>query len=101
MSPLSWPPVRDGRWSFPEPSTHYVEVRVVAPAGPGEATELMMPVWTPGSYLVREFARHVERVRAQTLDGHPLAVTKVTKNRWRVQSEGQERFVFFYRLYAR
>ena len=38
---------------------HYVTVTLDA-ATTGVATELMMPVWTPGSYLVREFARHIQ-----------------------------------------
>ena len=40
---------------FPAPQTHYLEVEAVVPAAkPG--TEFMMAVWTPGSYLVREYS---------------------------------------------
>ena len=46
---------------FPAPDTHYVEVEASVPAGQ-PAIELMMAVWTPGSYLVREYERHVEQV---------------------------------------
>ena len=47
---------------FPAPETHYVEVEASVPAGQ-PAIELMMAVWTPGSYLVREYERHVEQRR--------------------------------------
>lgn len=42
-----------------------------------------MPVWIPGSYLVREYARHVMSVRAEC-DGTPVAVAKVDKHTWQV-----------------
>ncbi len=40
--------------SFPEPQTHYVEVTAAVPTDGRPKVELMMAVWTPGSYLVRE-----------------------------------------------
>src|ERR671913_47014 len=46
--------------SFPAPHTHYIEVAAEVPTGGRPQVELMMAVWTPGSYLVREYARHVE-----------------------------------------
>ncbi|MCB9600048.1 MAG: PDZ domain-containing protein [Sandaracinus sp.] len=88
--------------SFPEPSTHYVEVRSIFPTQ-GDSLELFMPVWTPGSYLVREYARQVESEGATTPEGERLSMEKVAKNRWRITSEGPlpERVVVRYRVYAR
>ncbi len=83
-------------------SSHYVHVAIEvsgAPAAEGEI-ELVMPVWTPGSYLVREFARLVRRVQATGEDGRTLAVTKVRKNRWRVQKGKETAFSFSYSVYA-
>ncbi len=70
--------------SFPAPHTHYVEVTAAVPTGRQPSVELMMAVWTPGSYLVREYSRNVERVTAAGRDGRALAVEKSDKNRWRV-----------------
>jgi predicted metalloprotease with PDZ domain len=55
--------------------------------GPGTCV-LAMPVWTPGSYLVREYARHVSRVHATDQSGAPLPVAKVAKNRWAIRTDG-------------
>ena len=46
--------------SMPAPETHlfHVEVRVTEPDQ--SIYNLIMPSWTPGSYLIREFARHVQ-----------------------------------------
>src|SRR4051794_34486474 len=49
---------------IPAPATHYLEVEATYPTTGKAEVELMMAVWTPGSYLVREFARHVEQVLA-------------------------------------
>ena len=87
--------------SFPTPSSHYVEVEAVFPsAGAGELT-LMIPVWTPGSYLVREYARSIEGFRAQTLEGKTLESEKTRKNRWTVKPEGAASVKVSYKVYAR
>jgi predicted metalloprotease with PDZ domain len=86
---------------FPAPHTHYVEVEARFPAAGQPAIELTMPVWTPGSYLVREFSRNVEDLAAATEHGEPLAVTKTRKNRWRVETRGQAVAVVRYRVYGR
>ena len=86
---------------FPEAATHYVEVEASYPTGGHDGVDLMMAVWTPGSYLVREFARHVEALQGQTLGGAPLEVTKTRKNRWHIDTEGDERVRLRYRVYSR
>src|SRR5574341_2256013 len=71
---------------FPAPQTHYVEVEAIYPTNGRPQTELFMAVWTPGSYLVREYERHVENVIAKSPDGRTRAVQKKRKNRWMVES---------------
>jgi predicted metalloprotease with PDZ domain len=85
---------------FPAPETHYVEVEASVPAGQ-PAIELMMAVWTPGSYLVREYERHVEQVAAKGPDGAALVVAKTQKNRWRIDAKGAPRVTVTYRVYGR
>jgi predicted metalloprotease with PDZ domain len=55
-----------------------------------------MAVWTPGSYLVREYARHVEGLDADA----PACAVKVRKNAWRVETRGAAQVVVRYRVYA-
>lgn len=86
---------------FPEPHTHYLEVETVVPTDGDPEVELFMAVWTPGSYLVREYARHVEDVEAATVEGQELQIDKSRKNRWRVRTTGAQRIVLRYRVYAR
>ena len=87
--------------SFPAPQTHYVEVSAVVPTDGRPQIELMMAVWTPGSYLVREYERHVEAVTAASPDGRPLAVRKADKNHWQIATGGVATVTVKYRVYAR
>ncbi len=87
--------------SFPAPQTHYVEVGAAVPTSGRPQVELMMAVWTPGSYLVREFSRNVEGVTATSPDGRALTVEKSDKNRWRVSTGGASSITVRYRVYGR
>jgi predicted metalloprotease with PDZ domain len=60
----------------------------------------MMAVWTPGSYLIREYERHVEALTAANPSRAPLAVEKTRKNRWRVTTNGARTVWVRYRVYA-
>ena len=87
---------------MPRPHTHLFEVsarlryRNAAPA----AVDLIMPVWTPGSYLVREFGRHVQDFAAEDGGGRTLSWTKTDKNTWRVESGGAREVRVRYSVYA-
>lgn len=85
--------------SFPAPHTHYLEVAASIPAGK-PSLDLFMAVWTPGSYLVREYARNVEDFRAAAPGGKPLAWEKTSKNRWRVNAANAPCIEVRYKVYA-
>lgn len=87
--------------SFPAPHTHYVEVEARVPTSGAADVDLMMAVWTPGSYLVREYAKHVDDLTAQTPDGKKLGVSKTRKNRWRIATGGADEVRVSYRVYGR
>ncbi len=69
------------RLAFPDAPAQRIEVEAVARCPPEGRLTWWMAVWTPGSYLVREYARHVERAEALGPDG-PLPLEKIAKNRW-------------------
>ncbi len=87
--------------SMSKPWTHLLEVEVrVKSSYPNEKTDLVMPVWTPGSYLVREYARHVQDFAARDARGNALAWQKTNKNTWQIASKGASEIVATYRVYA-
>ncbi|MBE9610136.1 M61 family metallopeptidase [Chitinilyticum piscinae] len=86
--------------SFPEPHTHlfHVELELGDPDPAG--VMLSLPVWIPGSYLVREFARHIVRLEAEQ-GGSALPVRKVDKHRWQLMPEADAGSVRIrYQVYA-
>jgi len=44
---------------------------------------LSLPAWIPGSYLIRDFSRHIEEISARA-GKQPVAITKLDNHRWRV-----------------
>src|SRR5512143_2134082 len=61
---------------------HLFEVRCTVDDPAPDGQRFALPVWIPGSYLVREFARHFVSVRAES-KGKPVAIAKEAKNIWR------------------
>ena len=87
---------------MPRPHTHLFEIEIAVKRtadGPQEEL-LVMPVWTPGSYLVREFARNVQDFTAGTATNQPLKWEKINKNTWRVVTNGARDWHATYRVYA-
>lgn len=91
--------------SFPEPHTHYVEVKIrLENWHQVEKTsfiDLKMASWTPGSYLIREYARNVESFAAFGATGQNLPFRKINKNTWRVELNTETEMIeITYRVYA-
>lgn len=90
--------------AMPRPHTHMLEVdieikrRADTPAPKEEL--LVMPVWTPGSYLIREYQRHLQDFSATDAAGQRLTWEKTNKNTWRVLTNGERNWHATYRIYA-
>lgn len=104
------PAVSDARPILPEisytvsmskPWTHLLEVemRLKWDQMPDQA-ELKMPVWTPGSYLIREYARHVQDFGVKNAAGAELGWRKINKNTWQVDTKGGKEIIASYRVYS-
>jgi predicted metalloprotease with PDZ domain len=87
------------RLSIPEPHSHLLHVELHVDR-PGAETELVLPVWTPGSYLVREYARHLEGVAATDGSGRPVPIERLDKHRLRARAGSADRLIVRYRVYA-
>ena len=88
--------------AMPRPHTHLFDITIAIKRttnGPQEE-RLVMPVWTPGSYMVREFARHVQDFAAVDAAGQPLKWEKTNKDTWRVVTNGAREWQATYRVYA-
>lgn len=68
-------------------------------AQPLAAQELSLPVWIPGSYLVREFAKNLQNLRASQ-QGQAVALVQINKQRWQATNQPNQPLVLEYEVYA-
>jgi len=79
-------------------SSHSFAVELGVPR-PAVEQRLSLPVWIPGSYLVREFARHLYALRAEQ-GGRAIGLRQIDKASWIADCEGDADLVVRYRVYA-
>ena len=84
---------------MPNPNTHYFEVGMNIQDLKQDYIDIKMPVWAPGSYLIREFGKSVEDVSA-TASGKEVKVQKINKNTWRIHSKKDKNVSIKYKVYA-
>ena len=84
---------------FPETRNHYLHVTARFKTKKPK-TELMMATWAPGSYLIREYARHIDSMTIVDQAGNPVKFEKTKKNRWMLQTKGVQSVTLKYRLYC-
>lgn len=84
--------------SFIEPQAHYVEIEMNISHFTATTLDIKMPVWTPGSYLIREYERNVEQVNAFDELNH-IDCVKIAKNIWRIDNP-PENIKIQYRVYG-
>ena len=68
--------------SDPEAHRFTVTCRVPHPDPAGQCFAL--PAWIPGSYLIRDFARHIVAIRAES-EGKPVSLNKLDKHTWQAR----------------
>lgn len=77
---------------------HRFEVTMTVPA-PAARQVLSLPVWIPGSYLVREFSRHLGAVTARQ-GSREVSVRQTSKNHWEFDCSGRGALTVSYPVYA-
>lgn len=85
--------------SFPQASAHLANVHMATAVHPG-AVELVMPVWTPGSYKIRDFPRHLRPLEVTDGEGQGLPFRKVRKNRWALEIPSKTVLNVRYQVYG-
>jgi predicted metalloprotease with PDZ domain len=84
--------------TFADPAGHLLDIAMTLPS-PTADQRVAMPSWIPGSYLMREFARHVVTLSAQQ-SGHEIKTEKVDKATWQLACVPGELVTVSYRVYA-
>ena len=85
---------------MPKPQNHYFEVQMNISENSDKQVEVKLPVWAPGSYLVREFSKNINLVKAFTKDGKVLKVSKKSKNAWVIDAGSEKNIQVKYEVYS-
>ncbi|QFS17757.1 M61 family metallopeptidase [Acinetobacter indicus] len=83
---------------FDDYRQHLIHVTLRFLANPTQV--LALPTWIPGSYLIREFSKHIEAVKAYDEAGRILKIQKFEKNKWRLFNTDHELITVEYDVYA-
>lgn len=82
-----------------QPSMHLFHVEMHIANAIAQNLSLKLPVWTPGSYLVREYAKNFNYVHASDINGNPLPVVKQNKCTWNITTTALD-VIVSYEIYA-
>jgi predicted metalloprotease with PDZ domain len=94
-------PVISYEVAMSRPTSHLFEVTLWVKNWQSSTLDLKMPVWTPGSYLVREYARYVQDFVAKSSDCQQrLKSRKISKNSWKIETENCSEIQVSYRVFA-
>ena len=85
---------------MPKPQNHYFEVEMTLADFKEKQLDIKMPVWAPGSYLVREFSKNVNLVKAFDEKGKEIQVQKKKKNTWAISTDGNKKIKVKYEVYS-
>lgn len=85
--------------TFPEAQAHYADIEMKISGLNQNTLNLKMPVWTPGSYLVREFAKNIESLSVAA-NGKEIKAPKINKNTWHINTAGISALTVKYRVYC-
>jgi predicted metalloprotease with PDZ domain len=83
-----------------DPAAHLFEVTLTLADPDADGQRLMLPVWIPGSYMIREFARNIVTLSARNeLTGRKVAIRKLDKHTWQA-APVQGPLIVTYEVYA-
>jgi predicted metalloprotease with PDZ domain len=86
--------------SMSKPQNHYFEVEMALSSINQKSLVVKLPVWAPGSYLVREFSKNINLVKAFDDKGKEIKVEKLAKNAWQINTSGIKSLKVRYEVYS-
>jgi predicted metalloprotease with PDZ domain len=75
--------------SIPDPAKREIHVQLSVKSA-ADGLTLRLPAWIPGSYMIRDFSRHIVEMRATDPAGSHLQIEKIDKHSWRIAAHEEE-----------
>ena len=94
------PPIVQYKVGLLNPISHIFEVSLKVENWQESTLDLKFPVWTPGSYLVREYAKNIQSFHVVNKENKSLSYAKVGKNYWKIQTENNKTIIIKYNIFA-
>ncbi|MEQ9288782.1 MAG: PDZ domain-containing protein [Cyclobacteriaceae bacterium] len=88
------------RLSFPNPLTHFIEISLEVDNITTDETELILPDWRPGRYELANYISNLKKIKAYGKSGKDLPLYKKEKNKWLVNTKGENSMRVEYSYYA-
>jgi predicted metalloprotease with PDZ domain len=85
--------------SSAHPASHYFDICLTIAEPDAAGQVLWLPDWIPGSYMIRDFSRHLTPLKAFTSDGQSVSIAAIDKSSWRCAPVAGE-LIVRYRVYA-
>lgn len=86
--------------SFKDPESHYLEVVLDFDQLKSKQTNLVLPVWTPGYYLILDTPRYIVDFDVTDSNGNKIKWSKKSKNCWAVENGENSKITVKYRVFA-
>jgi predicted metalloprotease with PDZ domain len=86
--------------SMENPNNHYFHVTLVYSGISEKSVELKLPVWTPGYYMIMDYAKYLINFNAADGSGKSLNWEKTSKNRWKIVTEKTNVLTVNYDVFA-
>ncbi len=86
--------------TWPQPATHYFEVKLTTQPDPGESTIFQLPRWRPGRYELMNYAAGITSFYVENEDGEALKWMKVAPSDWKVENPQDGNILISYKFYA-
>lgn len=86
------------RIAVENPHSHLFAVTLTVER-PAAGQRFALPVWIPGSYLVREFSQHLQGLSARQ-GGHEVPLKQLDKHRWQADCAASQPLELRYQVYA-
>jgi predicted metalloprotease with PDZ domain len=93
-------PILSYQVAMPQPESHLYEVRFRIQGWQASVMDVKMPVWTPGSYLVREYAKNLQDFTVLDINERSLPWCKKSKNHWQIDTTNISDLTIHYRIFA-
>lgn len=78
---------------------HRFQIKLSIP-NPQAKQRVSLPAWIPGSYMLRDFARHIEQIQAYTQDQIALTIQKIDTHTWEIDTQAESLITLCYTVYA-